>query len=221
MTIVIGQPEQDAIIPGWVVDLESFRRWAYSGEFPESGQFSHLDGKLWVDFSMERLGHNEIKTEFTACLAPLARDANLGKFYCDGMLLTHVEAGISTEPDGMYVSYESLKSGKLVFKKGLDSLEAIGTPDMVLEVVSPTSRRKDTVTLRRLYHRAGIPEYWLVDRIPPQGQFTFDILRWTSRGYVAAVKQDGWVKSHVFKRGFRLIRGIDPIGETTYRVEQR
>ena len=97
----------------------------------------------------------------------------------------------------------------------------MGIPDMVLEVVSPTSRHKDTVTLRGLYHRANIPGSWLVEPVRWQDEITFDIPRWRSKGYVAARKYDGWVESKVFKRSFRLTRGIDPLGQPTFRVEQR
>lgn len=37
------------LIPGWVHDLETFRRWAKSDEFPMTGRFSFLDGTIWVD----------------------------------------------------------------------------------------------------------------------------------------------------------------------------
>lgn len=37
-----------------------------------------------------------------------------------------------------------------------------GAPDWVLEVVSPSNAAHDIVTKRRLYERAGVPEFWLV-----------------------------------------------------------
>jgi hypothetical protein len=41
-------------IPDWVEDLESFRRWAHSDEFPETGRICYLDGEVWVDMSKEQ-----------------------------------------------------------------------------------------------------------------------------------------------------------------------
>lgn len=38
-----------------------------------------------------------------------------------------------------------------------------GTPDLVAEVVSPSSARYDRVTKLRWYAQLGVPEYWLVD----------------------------------------------------------
>ncbi len=38
-----------------------------------------------------------------------------------------------------------------------------GRPDLVGEVISPSSQRYDRVTKLRWYARLGIPEYWLVD----------------------------------------------------------
>jgi Uma2 family endonuclease len=37
-----------------------------------------------------------------------------------------------------------------------------GTPALVVEVLSPGTRRRDTGLKRRLYDRAGVREYWLV-----------------------------------------------------------
>jgi Uma2 family endonuclease len=38
-----------------------------------------------------------------------------------------------------------------------------GHPDLVVEIVSPSSQRYDRVTKLRWYAQLGVPEYWLVD----------------------------------------------------------
>lgn len=218
--VVIHSAVREAVrIPEWVSDLASFRRWARSNDFPERGWYSHLNGELWVDLSMETLVHNKVKTEFGRILETLAKQAGSGSFLGDRMLLTHVEAELSTEPDGMFLSHESLREGRVRLEKGEESLEVEGSPDMALEVISPTSQQKDTLLLRDLYWRAGVREYWLVD---PRGEpLAFDILRHARKGYTAARKQGGWVKSAVFEKSFRLTRQQDPLGYPAYTLEVR
>jgi hypothetical protein len=38
-----------------------------------------------------------------------------------------------------------------------------GVPELVIEIGSPSTRRRDETIKRRLYERAGVDEYWIVD----------------------------------------------------------
>jgi len=40
-----------------------------------------------------------------------------------------------------------------------------GIPDLIIEVISPDASNYDNVTKFKLYNRAGVPEYWIVDPI--------------------------------------------------------
>lgn len=210
-------------IPADVVDLDSFCRWAISDKYPERGKFSFLNGMIWVDLSMERMySHNRVKTKFTTVLGNLVDTLALGMFLSDGMLLRNSSADLSTEPDGMFVSYDALSTGRIRRIEGVipDCMQLEGTPEMVMEVVSATSVRKDTVDLRKLYWRAEIAEYWLVDARTATPRF--DILRRDARGYTATRKQaGGWLKSNVFGRSFRLMRTTDPLGDPLYVLDVR
>ena len=42
-----------------------------------------------------------------------------------------------------------------------------GTPEVTIEVISPNGSGRDLVVKRRLYERAGVPEYWAFD---PEGR---------------------------------------------------
>ena len=98
-------------------------------------------------------------------------------------------------------------------------IEVEGTPDWVLEIVSKHSVQKDTQLLRAAYFRAGIPEYWLIDaRTEP---LKFDILRRTAKGYVSVRRQNGWVKSSVFHKSFRLTRALDDQENPEYTLAVR
>jgi Uma2 family endonuclease len=60
------------------------------------------------------------------------------------------------EPDLIYFAAERFKA--IVGEK-----YASGPPDLAIEVLSPSSRRRDEVLKRRLYERTGVKEYWIVD----------------------------------------------------------
>ena len=100
------------VIPGWVHDHASFRRWAYSPTFPETGQYGWLNGKVWVDTEMERSSHNQIKTECTVVLGGIIKSQKLGQFWGDRMLVTNLAVGLSTEPDGTFATWETLRQGR-------------------------------------------------------------------------------------------------------------
>lgn len=45
----------------------------------------------------------------------------------------------------------------------LDDIGCKGAPDLVMEVLSPSTARHDKFTKFNLYRRAGVREYWIVD----------------------------------------------------------
>ena len=45
----------------------------------------------------------------------------------------------------------------------LDKYGCKGAPDMVIEILSPSTRRHDRLTKFNLYQQAGVREYWIVD----------------------------------------------------------
>jgi Uma2 family endonuclease len=98
-------------------------------------------------------------------------------------------------------------------------VEMEGAPHMMLEVVGQSSVRKDNEWLRKSYWEAGVREYWLVDA---RGETPrFDLLQHTTTGYRAVAKKEGWVKSKVFGRSFRLTRQINHLGNPEFTLDVR
>jgi Uma2 family endonuclease len=62
---------------------------------------------------------------------------------------------------------EPVEPDLVFFRKGNEPRSGdklfTGVPDLVIEVMSPKSRRVDQGTKMEIYQEAGIPEYWLVD----------------------------------------------------------
>jgi Uma2 family endonuclease len=211
-------------IPTSAMTVAGFRVWARSPDYPERGRISLIGKELFIDMSPERIeGHAKVKTEITLALGGLVRNEDLGDFYADRVLVVHEAAALSNEPDACFVSWASLESGRCrpvpSETEDGDFTELEGTPDWMLEVVSPSSVRKDTRDLREVYHRAGIPEYWLIDA--RGDEVLFEILIHQPGGYVAAPRRGDWQRSTVFNRRFRLERQENRVGHWRYRLHVR
>jgi Uma2 family endonuclease len=214
--------ESDEVsVPSWVTDLESFRRWADTNDFPEDGRICYLKGEVWVDMSKEQLfTHVSAKTEITVVLGGLVKTGRLGLFLGDGAMLSNVDADIAVVPDALFVSTAGLQDRvRLIEGKDEGYVELEGSPDMVLEVVSRSSVHKDTEVLRQAYWEAGVREYWLADARPDP--LAFDVLRHTARGYRATPKKGGWLASAVFGKSFRLTRQVNTLGHPEYTLAVR
>ena len=72
----------------------------------------------------------------------------------------------------------------------LDDHGCKGAPDLVIEILSPSTRRHDRMTKFRLYQQAGVREYWIVD---PEGKdvqaFVLEGGRYFVNGYGTAEDQ--------------------------------
>jgi len=219
-TIVVGRDQVS--VPAAITTLEAFRDWFYSDEFPEFGQISFINGQVWVDMSKEQFfSHNQVKGEYNRVLGALAKVSRLGRYVPDGMLLTNLEVGLSTQPDGCFLSRTALRSHRIRLVEGAGEgfVELEGAADMVLEIVSASSVEKDTITLRDLYWQAGVREYWLVD-VRDQ-RLEFDILRHSAEGYLPTASKGGWIASKVLRKSFRLMRRFDALGHPEFTLAVR
>src|SRR5437773_2708242 len=102
--------EEQVRIPACVTDLESFRRWAHSDDFPEQGRICFLEGEVWIDMSNEELfTHALVKGEYITVLTILVHAADSGYLFPDGVLLTCLDAAFSSGPDAVFVSNAALE----------------------------------------------------------------------------------------------------------------
>lgn len=204
VTVVIAENAPITVPARATASLASFREWAGDNEFPEKTRVDYYKGEVWIDMSKQQLfTHVAVKGEIMAVLSTLTKENGLGNYWYSGALVTNIEAELSGNPDGLLISYQSLRNKKVV----LTDDEVIGSPDMVLEVVSDRSAKKDNQTLFEAYFAAGITEYWLVDA--RHDAIEFHIYKRGAKKFTVTKKQDGWAKSAVFGKWFRLVRGED------------
>ena len=132
------------------------RRWTFDelvAELPESNLPTELwDGELIMSPAPSFL-HQEIVVRFHDLLRAWVRQRQLGKTGIAplDMVLTTRRA---TQPDVVFISKERL---------GIIKERIMGAADLVAEVISPGSRRRDRIDKRDLYEQHGVREYWLID----------------------------------------------------------
>jgi len=222
VTFYSGREGTEVTIPAEAATLEGFRKWAQSDEFPERGRFSFIEGEVVADMSPENFDlHNFIKGEISSSLRNVTRPKDLGRLFFDRCLLTNAEASLSTEPDAMFLSYESFQAGKATYLESRKSrgsyVELIGSPDWTLEIVSPSSRLKDKKTLKHAYFVAGVREYWIVDATGDDVSLSIFVRGDKSFQLVRTIA--GWHRSPVFVSEFQITRHRAKDGLWDYTLE--
>ena len=220
----IHLPRSEIRLPASAFTLAGFRAWARSDDVPEKARLTFIDQEIIIDMSGEEIqAHGIVKTAVSYPLLQLNADLDLGLFLLDGVLVTNVAANVSNIPDAVLATWASLEVGRVRLvadEKEPDRYRELeGTPDWLLEIVSDSSVHKDTKRLLEAYHRAGIPEYWLIDARGEE--IDFQILLHQPTGYVTATRRGGWQRSQVFGRRFRLVRERGRLGLWQYTLQMK
>lgn len=222
----ISMPSEGIRIPGAVRDLQSFRRWARSGSFPERGRIDWIAGEMEIEMTPEDLNtHGATKSGIAREIGNIVEPSEMGMVYTDRCRLSTPSAELSVEPDVVVLLFETVESGrvKLIPKASREAgryVEIEGAPDLVVECVSDSSEGKDTVRLKDRYFRAGIREYWIVDArsAPP----SLMVLTRGRRAYrETPSRADGFIPSAVLGLAVRLVRIPTRAGLVRYRLETR
>jgi len=213
-------------IPAEAFRFEFFRRWSRSDDFPDRGRIDYLEGEVEVDMSPEDLyTHGVVKTTLAAELHALVAVPGHGAVFVDSTRVTVPETGLSAEPDVVAVTWKRLQSGLVrevpASGKGAGCfVELEGSPDLVVEIVSDSSVKKDLRRLPRLYARSRIPELWIVDARGEELVFRIATLAGSSYRR-RRPDRDGWLESPFLGRRVRLVRELNAFSRWQYRLEHQ
>lgn len=98
--------------------------------------------------------HQDIQSTIVRILINYIFDNKLGK-----LLFAPIDVILDNknvvQPDILFLSNEKRN---LIQKRGI-----FGAPDLVIEIISPSSRYRDIFEKKELYEKFGVKEYWLVD----------------------------------------------------------
>ena len=225
--IRVGGPRGTVTVPETAADLDGFRQWTLSDEFPDNARIDFLAGRIFVDLSMQRhQAHALPKTEIVRVLANRLVENPLGELASDVTRVYLPDGGASFEPDVVLVSFEAIESGRVTetaAKDGSDGVEFVGPPELVVEIVSPSSVGKDTVELPAGCYAGGVAEYWLVDCRDDAAEEVGFLIHARGEAVFAAVEPDadGFAASPTLGKAYRLSRQRGRLGRWTYRLEER
>lgn len=122
--------------------------------FPEDGlRHELLDGVHVVTPAPFSL-HQRVSYNLSRAIGGHVDAHSLGRVYYAPLDVVLSEHDI-VEPDLLFISTDRLS---IVREKNVQ-----GAPDLVIEILSKGTRRRDLGEKRELYERSGVREYWAID----------------------------------------------------------
>lgn len=146
-------------------------------------QYTYDDYKLLPDYPRYEL----IEGDFCMSPAPLTfHQEIIGALYflLRRFVLENKLGRVMIAPLDVVLSVFNVVQPDLLFvsnaKKSILTRENVqGAPDLVIEVLSPSTASRDLQIKRKLYAQFGVSEYWIVD----PDRKNVEVLTWTEEGY--------------------------------------
>ena len=129
--------------------------WAEFARLPDQGsrRAEVIDDELYVT-PAPTPWHQRVVTRLIEVLGPFVRELDLGEVLPGPVDVIFAE-GDYLEPDLVFVRRDRLR---LLSDRGIE-----GPPDLVVEVLSPSTAGRDRGLKRDRYRLYGVAEYWVVD----------------------------------------------------------
>ena len=120
---------------------------------PDDERYEVIDGEL-IMVATPSVIHQMIQDNIGLLLNLFIRANNLGRLFYTATDVYLSDTNV-VQPDLLFVSRERAH----VLTYGVVN----GAPDLVVEILSPSTARLDKVRKRELYARFRVPEYWQAD----------------------------------------------------------
>lgn len=120
---------------------------------PDDERYELLDGELVMSPSPNR-AHQRIDAKLGWRLAQFVEERDLGEVFSAPFDVVLSDTNV-VQPDLLFVSKEQ------AYIVTEDNIR--GAPDLVVEIISPSTIERDRSLKRALYARYGVREDWLVD----------------------------------------------------------
>ena len=139
--------------------FEEFLAWALTAD--ESVKAELVEGEIEFMSPVSET-HQSLSVFLLSLLNALVSSGNLGRVFFESFLMK-MGGRAGREPDILFVATANLHRLR---ENYLD-----GPADLIIEIVSPESRKRDKVTKLAEYQRIGVPEYWVLDQARAEALF--------------------------------------------------
>jgi Uma2 family endonuclease len=134
-----------------------FLTWLDANEGFLTGRCELLDGSI-VMSPPARYPHGDVTTTLVIALGVHVASRELGRVY-ESSIGYELPSGDTLEPDVSFVSESRYAKGPA--PEPGQMLRVV--PDLVVEVLSPSTAARDLNEKKRVYAKNGVSEYWIVD----------------------------------------------------------
>ncbi len=122
---------------------------------PEGTRVELIGNELFFMSPSPRASHQKVLGGLFIRISNFVEDNDLGEVFVAPFDVYLDELFNAVQPDIIFTSH---RQRSILYEDGIH-----GSPDMVIEVLSPGNARHDMVRKKELYERFGIAEYWVVD----------------------------------------------------------
>jgi Uma2 family endonuclease len=123
--------------------------------FPDDGKRHELiDGEHYVT-PCPNTKHQQIAGNLHFLLRSYLETHPIGRVFFAPFDIVFTQFDV-VEPDLVYMSRE--RASEILTSQHIE-----GTPELLVEIGSPSTRKRDGTIKRRLYQRSNVSEYWIVD----------------------------------------------------------
>ena len=140
-------------------DQASFLRWLRARPSSDLNRYELIDGRI-VMTPPSRWPHGRLDAKLNQLLGEHVERHKLG-IVLGSSAGYELPSGDTVEPDASFISTARLAAGpRPVTGKFLTVV-----PSLVVEILSPSTSRRDRTEKKALYERNEVAEYWIVDPV--------------------------------------------------------
>jgi len=133
----------------------SAKHWTYEDlqRFDESERYEIYDGKLISMSPSPSIYHQRLLAKLHSLVAAFLHHNPLGEVLFAPLDVVFSEDN-TAQPDLLFIANENA---------GIIKDHVFGAPDLAVEILSPSSIRRDRYDKLEQYARFGVKEYWIID----------------------------------------------------------